>query len=602
MRPLMEIFHQALATGKFPENWKKGNVVPVYKKGDKSIPKNYRPVSLLPIFSKLFEKCIYDTLYGYFESNDLFSSCQSGFRKGDSCVSQLLSITHNIFKGFDANPTLDTRGVFLDISKAFDRVWHNGLIFKLSSYGVSGSLLSLLCDFLSGRVQRVTLNGRNSLWERIQAGVPQGSILGPLLFLIFINDLPRDIESVLKIFADDSSVFSLVLDQFQCAGNLNRDLVRISEWAYQWKMSFNPDPSKQAVGVYFSRKGAPVNVPVILFNNTAIAESESHKHLGLILDSKLNFDHHLSEKIHKANKGIGLINRLRKYLPRDSLLTIYKTFVRPHLDYGDVIYDYPGNATFSRKLESVQYNACLAITGCFRGTSREKLYSELGLESLADRRFSRRLFFFYKIFNGMAPRYLFNVLPPQNIAHVNLRSRPPIYPLESRTERYRNSFFPFCIREWNNLDSRIRDLPSISSFKRAIFEYLRPTAVSTFRVSNHYGFILLTRLRVGFSHLREHKFRHGFLDTIDPFCNCRSNSIENTEHYLLQCSNFSNERLVLFDNLRTLDISIIPLNPSNLCRLFLYGECNVTDNVNCEILNFVIKFICDSNRFSGPLY
>ena len=176
VKPLMSIFSFSLTSGKFPSNWKMGNVVPVHKKGDKSQVKNYRPVSLLPIFSKLFEKCIYDTLYICFENKELFSSCQSGFRKGGSCFSQLLSITHDIFKGFDANPSLDTRGVFLDISKAFDRVWHDGLLFKLKSYGVSGFLLSLLRDFLSGRKQRVVLNGYNSLLEIIKAGVLQGSI------------------------------------------------------------------------------------------------------------------------------------------------------------------------------------------------------------------------------------------------------------------------------------------------------------------------------------------------------------------------------------------------------------------------------------------
>jgi len=210
--------------------------------------------------------------------------------------------------------------------------------------------------------------------------------------------------------------------------------------------------------------------------------------------------------------------------------------------------------------------------------------------------------FFYKIFKGLAPQYLCEYLPAQNATVVNLRVRPPIYPLEARTERYRNSFFPYCVSQWNILDSRIRDLPTISSFKRAIFEFLRPKPSPTFRVQSRQGIIFLTRLRVGFSHLREHKFRHGFLDTVDPFCNCRTNSIETTEHFLLHCSSFSDERHILFDNLRTLDIDIFPLNPSFLCRLLLYGDTKFINNVNCDILSFSIRFICETNRFSGQLF
>lgn len=206
--------------------------------------------------------------------------------------------------------------------------------------------------------------------------------------------MPVNLQSITKIFADDTSLFSVVLDPLQSSNILNDDLRKISEWASQWKMSFNPDPTKQAIEIYFSKKINQVNIPDIYFNNSAITASDSHKHLGLTLDPKLAFDHHIREKTLKANKGIGIINRLRTFLPRMSLLIIYKAFVRPHLDYGDIIYDNPGNDSFTQKLESIQYNACLAITGCFRGTSREKLYSELGLESLADKRFIRRLCYF----------------------------------------------------------------------------------------------------------------------------------------------------------------------------------------------------------------
>ena len=235
--------------------------------------------------------------------------------------------------------------------------------------------------------------------------------------------------------------FSLVRDPNESSAKLGRELGGVARLAYQWKMSFNPDPSKQAVEVHFSRKINPVDTPPIYFNNLAAASCETHKHLGLLLDKRLAFDHHVEEMILGVNQGIGLITRLRSYLRRNSLLTIYNAFIRPHLDYEDVVYDYPGNTSFMQKLESVQYNASLTITGCFRGTSGDKLYSELDLESFADRPFYRRFIAFYKIVNKKAPQYLIYYLPTQDLTSINLRKRPTIYHLDARTGRYRNSFF-----------------------------------------------------------------------------------------------------------------------------------------------------------------
>ena len=237
-----------------PDKWKKANVIPVHKKESKNLLKNYRPISLLPVCGKIFEKCIYNSLYGYLQSNDILSKSQSGFRKGDSCISQLLAITHEIYSNFDAIPSLETRGIFLDISKAFDRVWHEGLLFKLKSYGINGPPLTLIKSFLSNRFQRVVLNGQTSNWKEVLAGVPQGSVLGPLFFLIFINDIPEGIKSNIKIFADDTSIFSVLKDNDRDTAILSEDLNLISNWDFRWKMSFNSDPSKQAKEIVFSKK------------------------------------------------------------------------------------------------------------------------------------------------------------------------------------------------------------------------------------------------------------------------------------------------------------------------------------------------------------
>ena len=243
-------------------------------------------------------------------------------------------------------------------------MWHDGLIYKINRIGITGNSLNLIESFLSNRFQRVVLNGQSFSWTPVNAGVPQGSILGPLFFVIYMF-LSKGISSTVKIFADDTSIFSIVDDVNVSVMQLNDDLLKCS----------------------------------------------IQKHLGIHLDEKLNFNHHVKEKITKANKGIGVIKKLSNTLPRDTLLSIYKSFVRPHLDYGDIIYDQPQNESFCNKLESIQYNAALAITGIIRGTSKTKLYKELRLEFLKSRRWFRRFCTFYKIITYNIPLYLADLLP-----------------------------------------------------------------------------------------------------------------------------------------------------------------------------------------------
>ena len=330
---------------------------------------NYRPISLLPVFGKIFEKIIFNKIYNYLSKENLLNPNQSGFRPSDSCMNQLLAITHEIFEAFDCNPALEVRSVFLDIAKAFDNVWHEGLIYKIKSMGISGELLNLLENYLSDRYQRVVLNGQISSWTPVLAGVPQRSILGPLLFLIYINDLPNELQSNAKLFADDTSLFAVADDKNVCTNILNNDLLTISKWAFNWKMLFNPDPKKPAQEVLFSRKKQVQIHPTISLNNVEVQRVPFQKHLGFTLDEKLNFNQHIDSAISKINTGISVIKELRYSLPRNSLITIYKAFLRPLIDYGDIIYDQPQNESFCEKIESVQYKAALAITGAIQGTS-----------------------------------------------------------------------------------------------------------------------------------------------------------------------------------------------------------------------------------------
>ena len=208
----------------------------------------------------------------------LLNPNQSGFRPSDSCINQLLAITHKIFQSFDCNPPLEVRSVFLDISKAFEKVWHEGLLYKLKSMGFSGELYNLE-NYLSGRFQRVILNGQNPSWRQVLAGAPQGSILGPLLFLVYTNDLPNKLKSNVKLYADDTSLFTIVRDKNESANILNIDLLSISKWAYNWKMLFNPDPSKPAQEVLFSRKKKVKIYPAISRNNIQVERASHQKQL-----------------------------------------------------------------------------------------------------------------------------------------------------------------------------------------------------------------------------------------------------------------------------------------------------------------------------------
>ena len=221
--------------------------------------------------------------------------------------------------------------------------------------------MNLLRDFLSCRKQRVVLNGQHSSWDNVTAGVPQGSILGPLLFLIYVNDLPNNLSSNCKLFADDTSLFSVVNNIHTSAATLSQDLNGITNWAFQWKMIFNPDLSKQAQEVIFSRKIKKLLHPTLLFNNFVNQQ--------FILETpwfniryKVKLVGTCKSITKKVSKTMGLLCKFQQILPRSSLLIIYKAFIRSRLDYADIIYDQAYNSTFHDKLESIQYIACLVIT------------------------------------------------------------------------------------------------------------------------------------------------------------------------------------------------------------------------------------------------
>ena len=267
-------------------------------------------------------------------------------------------------------------------------------------------------DFLSKRKKRVALNGHLSSWADIKSGVPQGSIPRSLLFFLCINDLRENLHSNPKLFAYDTSLFSTVTNEALSNSHLNDNLSKINDWAYKWKMGFNLTVQNPLMKF--------ILYPPITFNDFPVKRVESHKHLGLTPDSKSNFHEHISSILSQVNKLTAALRKLQSDLPRHLLLAIYKAFIRPHLDYCDVIYDKILNESCHKKLESAQCNATLAITEAIRSTNIVKLYQEFGSGSLENRRKLRRLSSFYKIYKNQSALYLYNLIPGKTTGNYPL--------------------------------------------------------------------------------------------------------------------------------------------------------------------------------------
>jgi hypothetical protein len=443
----------------------------------------------------------------------------------------------------------------------------------------------------------------------VVAGVPQGSILGPLLFLVYINDLLTGINSNARIFADDTSLFQVSSNNTTSTTILNGDLCTITSWAHQWKMIFNPDISKQAVEVVFSTKLYPTTYDSLIFNTIPVKPVDQTKHLGLTLDKKLSFHTHVNEKIKKARQGIGLMKQIYPYIPRNTLEIVYKLYIRPHLDYADIIFHIPYKDNpaflsdsdteplnnFMRQIESVQYDAALSASGAWKGSPKKELYANLGWESLHLRRELRRLCMLHEIITLKNPSYLYNIinslLPNSTSRVTNLR------PIHTRTEFYHSSFFPSTIEKWNLLDPATKNSPKLV-FKNAILKKIRPKRKETFGIIDSDGKKWLTQIRVRLSPLKAHKFHHNFDDTLSPLCNSHD-GIEDSEHFLLHCQQFNALRADLFQKLsQLLNINVRTLNNTILHNLLIYGDKDSNNATNKKNLLLTIDFIRRSKRFT----
>ncbi|PJE78013.1 hypothetical protein CI610_03058 [invertebrate metagenome] len=378
------IFRASLETGVFPKLWKHALVTPLFKSGDKHIFSNYRPISLLSTVGKVFERLIVKYLNNYLLDNSLIYKFQSGFQPGHSTVHQLIEIYHTLCENLEKrHPTCL---VFCDISKAFDRVWHKGLEVKLANYGISGKLLNWLLNYISERKQQVCVGDSKSLVKTTNAGVPQGSVLGPLLFILYINDISDNLQSLSKLFADDTSLLYSNPSPQNVESVINNDLEHIQNWANKWLVKFNPSKT-EALLIHNSELDYVIDIK---FDNVSVNFVENHRHLGVILDGNCKWTSHIDGICKKVSKQISVLRKLKYILNRHTLYRIYTSYIIPLLEYCCEVWD-GCSLGDSDKLEKLQLEAARVITGLPSYTSIQSLYSESGLEPLAIRRSRRKL-------------------------------------------------------------------------------------------------------------------------------------------------------------------------------------------------------------------
>ena len=330
--PVTMIMNKTLDEGTLPQRWKDAEVTPIFKKGKKSTPGNYRPVSLTSVLCKVTESIIRDHIMDHLYRNKLLTDCQHGFVRSRSCITQLLECLDAWTDMLDQGGNIDV--VYMDYAKAFDKVAHERLLHKLKGYGITAQLVEWIRSFLSGRRQRVKVNGETSKWAEVLSGVPQGSVLGPVLFVCYINDLPEEIHTSAKLFADDTKVYAEVSNR-EDSRKLQNDINRLDEWAKKWQLSFNSSKckvmhmgNKNTQQCYFMTQGS---------KTTELEKTKLEKDIGVYVDNELKFDKHIEIQCSKANKILGMIRRAFTYIDKDSMRQLYTSLIRPIIEYVHVI-------------------------------------------------------------------------------------------------------------------------------------------------------------------------------------------------------------------------------------------------------------------------
>ena len=462
---LVHIFNLAFTTGIYPNDLKIAKVLPLFKKGDRSLPENYRPISLLPCVNKLLEKCIDKRVRKYLTNNNVFYEYQFGFRKGYSTVHALLE-TVNTIRNY-LNNGENVLGLYLDLKKAFDTVDHNILLHKLNVYGIRGCCNNLIRSYLSNRKQCMFVNGTYSDNMDISTGVPQGSVLGPLFFLIYINDVQNAVPDIsLRLFADDTSIF---LHHSTCANLIEEAktiIIKLSNWFDSNKLTLHLGKTNYTI-FHCKKQNKSCCSESFMVNGIEISKTSHIKYLGVTIDDQLTWQYHVTDLINTLIKYTGIFYRINHNLTPNIAKGLFYAFIHSRISYGIEVYGMAGGGIL--KPLQIMQNRLLKILHLIpRRFSTDLLHKGLSILKINDLHKMRLSMLLYKYSTGMLPTCFNTTFRPANPIGVITRTNALFTTTRQRNKHGKYLLNNYCLHIWQNLPVTVKQKRSMGLFKTEV--------------------------------------------------------------------------------------------------------------------------------------
>lgn len=461
-----KLLNLSIRSGKFPAIWKCSKVAALFKSGERTNATNYRPISILPTLSKILEKVVHFQFYQYLKLHNVLSNKQFGFRPKLSTTSALSSFSDEVLLNMEQGNLCGV--VFLDLTKAFDTVNHCILLSKLSAVGVSPSSLKWFESYLSHRKQQTSCGNDLSEALPVTFGVPQGSILGPLLFLVYINNLPDVIKnSHVTLYADDTVLYCFSKDPRHLEQKLNEDLLRVAHWLCENKLTLNLEKTKSML-IGSNRKLGDISSFSLSIFDTDINTVSNFKYLGIMLSTHFTWTSHIEYISSKINKNLGLLRRIKHLLPKQARLLFYNSLVLPIFDYADVIWGDKDNVVLMNELQVLQNKAAKIILNRPLHSSASDALSTLKWLNLKQRRMYHRCIYIYKCINNLTDHSL-DIVKCSEIHSYNTRNKDALRlpKVKRKWGKQRTNYK--AIKDWNNLDSEIRNAQTLAIFKKNLY-------------------------------------------------------------------------------------------------------------------------------------